>query len=96
MSTDAVDSLTLNRKGSPADLCRRLGWLPGTRLVGDEGFGPTVIEITAVGEEKILAKTLSHNGTPSTRGENSWVLRCRDWRVLECAPASPIDEDLDG
>ena len=62
-----------------AEMCRIFGWGPGTRLQGDEGYGMTVIEITAVGEEKILAKTLSHDGVPSTRGESSWTLKCREW-----------------
>ena len=68
---------------SDADTCRRNGWLPGTRLVGDEGYGPTVIEITAVGERLILAKEISHNGGPpiSPRGEVTWTLVCRDWKV---------------
>jgi hypothetical protein len=67
--------------------CRRCGWhltvaVCETRLVGDEGYGPTVIEVTAVGESRILAKALSHNGVvrplPS---EGLWVLHCRDWQV---------------
>jgi hypothetical protein len=39
-----------------AELCRKNGWGPGTRLVGHEGFGDTVIEITAVGEAGILRR----------------------------------------
>ena len=29
------------------------GWTVGTRLVGDEGHGPTVIRITAIGETAV-------------------------------------------
>jgi hypothetical protein len=66
-----------------ADLCRQNGWGPGTRLVGDDGYGPTVIEITAVGEAVILAKTISHNGgPPRVRAENTWTLGLRDWRAV--------------
>ncbi len=72
------------RYESDADLCRRKGWLPGTRLVGDEGYGPTVIEITAIGEKELLAKTISHNGEPdSDRDESLWTLSCRDWRPVQ-------------
>lgn len=67
-----------------ADLCRRNGWGPGTRLVGDEGYGPTVIEITAVGDESILAKRISHNGQPSTWPfENMWTLEYRPWQLWD-------------
>lgn len=66
---------------SDADKCRRNGWKAGTRLVGDEGYGPTVIELTAVGRESILAVTISHNGVPDENDrENSWTLSCRDWK----------------
>jgi hypothetical protein len=73
---------TLKDYRSAAEICRERGWGPGTRIVGDEGYGPTVIEITAVGHEEILAKTISHNGQPPKweGGETSWVLWCRDWR----------------
>lgn len=64
-----------------AELCRRNGWGPGTRLVGDEGYGPDVIEITAIGESKILAVAISRNGRPSfPRSEAAWTLTLRDWR----------------
>lgn len=65
-----------------ADLCRSRGWGPGTRLVGDEGYGPTVIEITALGERIMLAKHMSHNGVPDPWEESLWTLTCRDWREI--------------
>ena len=56
----------------------------GTRLVGDEGYGPTVIEITAVGDKRILARGLSHNGEPTRSPyEGSWVLYCREWSEVQ-------------
>ena len=61
------------------------GWTVGTRLVGDEGYGPTVIRITAIGERTVLAVTESHNGKPPKYGyhEGSWTFRCREWtRIL--------------
>jgi hypothetical protein len=71
----------MNIAVSDAQTCRDNGWGPGTRLVGDEGYGPTVIQITAVGAESILAKTVSHNGEPPRclRSESTWTLAYRDW-----------------
>lgn len=71
---------TLRHRGDPADVCRERGWTVGTKLIGDEGYGPTVIEITGIGASKILAKCLGHNGKATGCPENSWVLWCRDWR----------------
>lgn len=71
-----------------AEVCRRNGWTVGTRLVGDEGYGPTVIEITAIGEELLLAKTLS----PVARSETAWTLSCRDWAVVVAGGAAPSPE----
>ena len=65
---------------SDADTCRENGWMAGTRLVGDEGYGPTVIEITAVGERLILAKQISQDGKRAERDEANWTLSCRDWK----------------
>lgn len=66
-----------------AEKCRRNGWKAGTLLVGDEGYGPTVIKITAVGEEGILAKEISHNGVPTPDSwEWHWTLDAREWRRL--------------
>ena len=72
------------RGNSDADKCRRNGWMVGTSLVGDEGYGPTVIEITAIGEKSILAKTISHNGQPPKYGSDEavWTLSCRDWKLV--------------
>lgn len=66
----------------PADICRENGWEPGTRLVGDEGRGQTVIEITAIGEQHILAKIISHAGKPGSDREGLWSLSCRDWEEI--------------
>lgn len=47
---------------SPAAACRRNHWHVGTHLAGDEGHGETVIAITAVGEDVILARPVLHRG----------------------------------
>lgn len=71
---------------SNAQTARDNGWTVGTQLVGDEGYGPTVIEITAIGREKVLACMVSHNGRPDQRGEASWSFHFRDWQVHEPPP----------
>jgi len=60
-----------------AEKCRENGWGPGTVLVGDEGNGPERIRITAVGEVKILAKSLDPPGS-----EVMWTLDYRDWQEV--------------
>lgn len=70
-----------------AETCRKHGWSKGTRLEGtegdDKGWSSTnVIEITAVGEEEILAKCISHNGKPHPCGERNWSLGHRDWKKV--------------
>lgn len=69
----------INPGESTATYCRRMGYAPGTVLVGDEGYGPTRIQITAVGEERILAKNLTDGWSP----ESIWTLAYRDWHEVE-------------
>ena len=71
---------------SDAEKCRANGWGVGTRLIGDEGYGPTVIEITAIGETHILARAISYNGKAANRGESHWTLSARDWEKVADAP----------
>lgn len=67
-----------------AQQCRKNRWKVGTRLVGDEGRGPTVIELTAIGRDRILAVTISQNGEPVEYDyEGDWTLACR--KVASCA-----------
>lgn len=73
---------TRHHSGSAAAICRERGWEVGTRLVGDEGYGPTVIELTAIGEHEVLAKCVAHDGFARTDRETSWVLWCRDWAEI--------------
>lgn len=84
MSTEPVE--TLNNDLNPAEVCRRNGWGVGTHLAGDEGYGVTIIRITAVGERSILARPVSHDGKPVEAHrdyESSWVLWCRDWTEVD-------------
>ena len=74
---------TRNDYRDAAEICRERGWTAGTRLVGDEGYGLTVIEIRFVGERVILAVQVSHNGVPACYSdERSWGLSARDWQVV--------------
>ena len=65
---------------SDADFCRRMGFIPGTRLAGNEGYGVTIIQLTAIGERCILAKEISHAGKTSDEYERTWTLSIRDWK----------------
>jgi hypothetical protein len=70
----------MKRAVSAAGTCRVNGWHVGTRLVGDEGYGPTIIRITAIGDWEILAVTESRNGQPEDRPyEGLWKLDHREW-----------------
>jgi hypothetical protein len=69
---------TLKNPLPAAELCRRNGWGVGTRLVGDEGYGPHTIEITAVGALEILAHCVSCGDSR----EIIWTLECRDWKPV--------------
>lgn len=67
---------------SDSETCRENGWNVGDVLEGDEGFGPTRILITAIGEKHILARKLSHSGTACQGDESHWTLQCRDWKKI--------------
>ena len=69
---------------SDAQECRERGFKVGDRLVGDEGHGPTVIEICYIGERRILAHAISHKGKPPryNQREGNWTLSGRDWELV--------------
>lgn len=75
---------TLGDHRPPAWVCREQGWKIGTCLHGDEGHGVTVIRITAIGENAILARPLLHDDQPVDEDEGMWVLDGRDWKRVEC------------
>lgn len=81
---------TLGSRLSAADLCRAKGWGVGTRLVGDEGYGPTVIEITALGEASMLARAVFSKGKAVNDREHSYTLSCREWHKVEDHDASVL------
>lgn len=85
---NAVPKSTLNDYRPAAAICREKGWCAGTCLVGDEGFGPSVIRITAIGEEVMLARQISQSGKPYKGSEHSWCLDCRDWQPLPAPPSA--------
>ena len=70
-----------------ADYARRRGWVPGTLLAGDEGYGVTVIKITAIGEQKVMAYAVSHKGkaTDGATYEGMWTFAYRDWQQVNDA-----------
>lgn len=67
-----------------AQICSRMGWIVGDILEGDEGYGPERIQITAIGEESILAKEVY----PEKSTEALWSLDCRDWRKVSNAKST--------
>lgn len=70
---------------SSAAACRRKKWKVGDRLVGDEGHGPEVIELTAIGKCAVIAKSISRRGVPVEDWESDehfWTLSCRDWKKV--------------
>lgn len=58
-----------------------MGWDVGTRIKGDEGYGESVIEITAIGRKALLAKMVSHKGQAHGGTESTWTLAHRDWEL---------------
>ena len=66
-----------------AEICREQGWGVGTFLIGDAGYGPTVIRITALGDTVMLAKIVSHGRMAVAYHEaQAWSLLLRDWRAV--------------
>lgn len=68
---------------SDADYCRKSGWNVGTKLIGSDGHDMSIIELTAIGREGILAVCLIRNGKKINEGEHSWTLSCRNWRAVQ-------------
>lgn len=61
-----------------AQMCRANGWGPGTLIAGDEGYGETVLRITAVGESMVLARMVQ---TGRQDWEADWDLTEADWEA---------------
>jgi hypothetical protein len=73
---------TKDSRYADAEICRINGGKRGTMLVGDESYGPTVIRITAVGDEQILAVAMSRNDQAAEGLEGHWTLSARNWKKL--------------
>lgn len=65
-----------------AETCRQNGWVAGQYLRGDEGHGPEIIKITAVGEHAILAKLVHSKGKDVDGYEGLWSLSHRQWEPV--------------
>lgn len=63
---------TLRSQLSAARLCRARKWKVGTVIAGEDGFGLIRLEITAIGEHSILARS-------ETGLELAWTLKSRCW-----------------
>lgn len=89
-----TSTIAMSRAGmSNADICRKLGWTEGTQIVGDEGYGPTVWEITALRPTgNLLAKQISHNGKPVRDTEHFCTLSCRDWTLFAASPLEHVED----
>jgi hypothetical protein len=77
----------MQKRLSPAETCRQNGWVVGDRLIGTEGEGgphehTTVIELTAIGERMILAKSVSDTAKYELGREGLWGLDNRVWRKV--------------
>lgn len=65
-------------------ICRENGWKAGDWLEGDEGYGPTVIELRYVGEHVVVAKGIAHKGRLVVDSyEQLWTLTARDWETVD-------------
>jgi hypothetical protein len=71
-----------------ADLCRQNGWTVGTILEGHEGRWPEQVQITAIGEQSVLVKSLE--GCWSV--EHLWYVGYRDWKKV--MPKPKIEKEL--
>jgi hypothetical protein len=50
------------------------------RQIGDAGFGPTIIQITGLGERVMLAKMISHGCLAVGHHDaQAWSLGLREW-----------------
>lgn len=74
---------TRHEHRNAAEICREHGWTVGTRLVGDAGYGPTIIQITALGDQVMLARIISHGCvTVGHHDAQAWTLSLRDWQPV--------------
>ena len=66
------------------ETCDLNGWGIGTRLIGDEGYGPAIIEITHFTRNgSMLAICESRQGERVEESEHFWTLECREWSEVQ-------------
>lgn len=70
----------MRRGRTELETCELNGWGVGTRLVGNEGYGPTTIRITYLSSQNLLAV---REGGRYDGYESSWTLACRDWTEVQ-------------
>lgn len=69
---------------SDYEICQKNGWDVGTRLVGDEGWGPDVIEIRYLSPSIVVCRlVLPHNPNHPKGSDAPWTLQCRNWQKVE-------------
>lgn len=77
----AVMEHEMLRGKTESETCRLNGWNVGTVLVGDEGYGPEKIKITAIGESSMLARRIENQrGEQVEDSEGTWTLSYREWK----------------
>ena len=64
---------------SAADTCRGNGWDVGAKLQGTHPTGSIVIQITAIGDDLLLARQVE----PVPLPESLWTLAIRQWTRVE-------------
>ncbi len=70
-------------QGTDVEILDRLSAGVGSKLIGDEGQGPEVIEVTAVGLQHILARRVRNSKNQTVfDAETIWTLAHRDWKVF--------------
>ena len=58
------------------------GWTIGDILEGDEGYGPSLIKITAIGEELFLCRWDYRKGGGWQPESGQTTLSCREWKKV--------------
>jgi len=99
VSTLREMGVTIHRAPSKSDaeMCRENGWNVGCVLQGDEGNGVTRIVLTAVGEDKVLARAIMREGN-TVRGEREglWTLFLRTWSRVDPLADGPTSSPAGG
>jgi hypothetical protein len=73
----------MRRGRSDAETCALNGWAVGQVLVGDEGYGPNTIQLTAIGERFVLAKLIT--GSITNVGSEFLWMSTAEWAAADGA-----------